>query len=200
MSQPVYLVRHGQSEWNVARLTQGQTVHPRLTGVGRSQAGAAAGMIAKDLAAQGNSVGQIISSDLVRAVQTGDILSERLGGERSCDIRLREQDLGTLQGLSYDETWSAAAEFDWNDPTTPIAGGESQLDVYERMAAVLDEARSADRLTVLVSHGDAIRAAISHVTGGFRIAGPQPATVAEWVDVPNGAVARIDDDLRWLAQ
>ena len=46
---PVYLVRHGQSEWNVLRLTQGQTPHPRLTGLGREQAARAAELIASDM-------------------------------------------------------------------------------------------------------------------------------------------------------
>ena len=50
MTHPVYLVRHGQSEWNVLRLTQGQTSHPRLTSLGREQAERAASLIGKDLA------------------------------------------------------------------------------------------------------------------------------------------------------
>ena len=42
MPHPVYLVRHGQSQWNLRRLTQGQTAHPPLTDLGRSQSAAAA--------------------------------------------------------------------------------------------------------------------------------------------------------------
>jgi hypothetical protein len=37
VTHPVYLVRHGQSEWNVLRSTQGQTSHPRLTSLGSSR-------------------------------------------------------------------------------------------------------------------------------------------------------------------
>ena len=37
MTYPVYLVRHGQSEWNVLRLSQGQTSHPRLMSIGRGK-------------------------------------------------------------------------------------------------------------------------------------------------------------------
>jgi probable phosphoglycerate mutase len=191
--QPVYLVRHGQSEWNLLRLTQGQTAHPRLTALGREQAGTAAELVAADLANGGHSAARIVSSDLARAVQTADILAQRLGGERSCDIRLREQDLGELEGRSYDETWSAATEFDWSDPTQPIAGGESQRDVYHRMGAALDDIRSAEEATVLVSHGDAIRAAVAYLRG-------MKPEDSDWVEVPNGAVARIDGGLRWLAQ
>ncbi len=56
MTAPVYLVRHGQSEWNVLRLTQGQTHHPRLTALGEAQARAAAEVIATDLVSHGDAI------------------------------------------------------------------------------------------------------------------------------------------------
>ena len=192
MSQPVYLVRHGQSEWNLRRLTQGQTPHPPLTPLGREQAAAAARLVAGDVAARGAAVVRIVTSDLVRAVETAHVLGETLGAPVTLDERLREQHLGDLEGRGYDETWAAAEAIDWSDPTRPIAGGESLADVHERMSAVL---RSVDRtvVTVLVSHGDAIRTAIAHLTG------VQPHE-ADWVDVPNGAVARVDAGVSWLGR
>ncbi|MCP5978323.1 histidine phosphatase family protein, partial [Klebsiella pneumoniae] len=42
VQESVYLVRHGESEWNVSGVTQGQTAHPRLTVRGREQMVAAA--------------------------------------------------------------------------------------------------------------------------------------------------------------
>ncbi|HWC21713.1 MAG TPA: histidine phosphatase family protein [Flexivirga sp.] len=191
MTHPVYLVRHGQSEWNVRRLTQGQTPHPPLTALGRAQAGRAAELIAAELAVEGYAVRRIVSSDLTRAVQTAEIVAARLGGVMSSDIRLREQALGSLEGRGYEETWAAAQEFDWSDPTQPIAGGESAMDVHRRMAAVLAELPD-DEVTVLVSHGDAIRAAVAHLSG------VEPHE-AEWVEVANGAVARISGGITWLA-
>jgi len=98
VSHPIYLVRHGQSEWNLLRLTQGQTAHPRLTELGRQQAATAADRIASDLAAVGLSVGRIITSDLTRAIETAQILTARLGGTVSQDVRLREQNVGALEG------------------------------------------------------------------------------------------------------
>ena len=190
MMQPVYLVRHGQSEWNARRLTQGQTVHPRLTPLGREQARRAAELVAQDAAAAALSVARVVSSDLVRAVETAEVHAGLLGAQLTLDPRLREQDLGTLEGRTYDETWAFAARIDWSDPTVPVAGGESLLDVYDRMGAVLDEL-DRDVVSVLVSHGDAIRAAVAYLRGVKPHEAP-------WVDVPNGAVARIDDDLTWL--
>lgn len=190
MPHPVYLVRHGQSQWNLRRLTQGQTAHPPLTGLGREQAAAAAELIAADLDDLGLTAHRLLSSDLTRAVETAQIIGARLLLRVQTDARLREQHLGELEGRSYVETWAAAEEFDWSDPTLPIAGGESLMDVHDRMAAVLDEVDS-DAVTIHVSHGDAIRVAIAHLNG------VKPHE-ADWVEIPNGAVARIDDTVTWL--
>ncbi len=46
----LYPVRQGQSEWNAGRLTEGQTMHPALTELGRAQAAGVAHAIAADLA------------------------------------------------------------------------------------------------------------------------------------------------------
>ena len=191
VSAPVYLVRHGQSEWNVLRLTQGQTAHPRLTDQGRDEAQAAAALIAADLAERGGYVGRVVSSDLARAWETAELIAARLGVDVVGDARLREQHLGDLEGKSYDETWAAAEHHDWSDPALPIAGGESLLDVRERMVASLADL-DPDAVNIVVSHGDAIRAAIAHARG-------EQAHEASWVEVPNGSVARVDSVVEWLA-
>lgn len=188
MQPPVYLVRHGQSQWNVLRLTQGQTAHPALTALGREQAAAAADSLALDL--DGRSV-RLLTSDLARAVQTAQAIGERLGVEPGLDVRLREQHLGALEGRPYEESWAQADLHDWSDPELPMAGGESVGAVRRRLAALLSELDPAVP-TVLVSHGDAIRSALAHLEG-------HSLTDAPWVDVPNGSVARWHGELEWLA-
>ena len=187
MRQPVYLIRHGQSEWNVLRLTQGQTTHPTLTALGRDQAAAAAEAVAVDLAGR---PARLLTSDLVRAVETARIIGDRLGLTPEPDARLREQHLGHLEGRSYEDTWQEAERHDWSDPELPVAGGESVAAVRRRMVAVLEELDPAVP-TVLVSHGDAIRSAVAHLLG-------HSMTDAPWVEVPNGAVARFDGAVSWL--
>ena len=191
MNPLVYLVRHGESEWNVLRRTQGQTHHPRLTRLGRSQARDAADVILRDLRNQHLDAGRLVTSDLVRATETATIIGRECGIAPELDPRLREQHLGDLEGLGYDETWAAAEVHDWSDPTLPIGGGESAFQVHERMAEVLAEI-DPRRVTILISHGDAIRAAVAHLMG-------QRPPDAPWVAVGNGAVARYDGSLRWLA-
>jgi len=190
VKHPTYLVRHGQSEWNVLRLTQGQTAHPRLTQLGSAQAAEAAALIGADLAARGLTGPRIVSSDLTRAVETAQVLADHLGSRVELDPRLREQHLGDLEGRSYEETWRVAETIDWTDPWSPVAGGECLMQVHERMAAVIADHRAG--VTILVSHGDAIRAAIAHLAGVLPHQAP-------WVEVPNGAVARVDDGVTWLS-
>ncbi len=187
---PVYLVRHGQSEWNVRGLTQGQTRHPALTELGREQASSAAGALAADLAGGGLVAARLLTSDLVRATETARIVGSRIGLVPELDARLREQHLGSLEGMSQKESWARAALHDWSDPELPIAGGESVGQVRRRVAAVLAEV-DPGAPTVLVSHGDAIRAAIAHLEG-------RSLTDVPWVMVSNGSVARFDGEIRWL--
>jgi probable phosphoglycerate mutase len=186
-----YLVRHGQSEWNLLELTQGQTMSPPLTDLGREQARSAAASIRADLG-PGRRVDVVRTSDLVRARETAEILAAELGGTLVPDARLREQHLGSLQGRSYAETWAAAEQHDWSDPHLPVAGGESPYQLRTRVAEVIDSVDPA-AVTVLVSHGDTIRAAVAHLTG----VAPQEAP---WVDVLNGSVARVSGRaVEWLS-
>lgn len=191
MHPSVYLVRHGESEWNARRLTQGQTKHPRLTAVGREQAVGAAEAIAADLARLGLPAARLVTSDLVRAVETAQIVGERVGLVPELDARLREQHLGAMEGRSYEDSWARAELHDWSDPELPLAGGESVGQVRRRLAAVLAELVPGAP-TVLVSHGDAIRSAVAHLLG-------QSMTDASWVEVSNGSVARYTGEIEWLA-
>ena len=191
----IYLVRHGESEWNVAQRTQGQTWHPRLTAHGRAQAQAAARALLADLGS--TPVSCVVSSDLVRAVQTAEIVAGVLGARMCVDARLREQSLGSFEGLSYAESFAAGSAFDWSDPDLRVGGGESLREMATRMTTALSD--FADELNttgaiVVVSHGDAIRALLAGRVGAFPGAGT-------WVDVPNGSVAVLDgtNGARWLA-
>ena len=190
MRHPVYLVRHGQSEWNLLRLTQGQTAHPRLTELGRAQAVEAAAVVAADVAERGLTVDRLLTSDLTRAVETAEVIGSRLLVTAELEPRLREQHLGWLQGLSYEQTWAVAEAVDWTDPEVAVEGGESRMAVMRRMADVVD-ALSPEQVHVVVSHGDSIRAVLAHLQG----VAPDDAP---WVEVANGAVVRFDGECTWL--
>ena len=165
MALTLHLVRHGQSEWNLARRVQGQSSDaPGLTELGRAQAAAAAAA----LAALGPA-DRVLTSDLVRARQTAEPIARALDLVPIPEPRLREQAMGSLEGML------SAAAFDWqpNDawgPDSRLGGetGESSNEIRARLAGLLDELIGQAQLAgparlgtaVLVSHGGAIRHAI----------------------------------------
>src|ERR1700761_7600258 len=88
----LWLVRHGESTWNVAGLVQGHNDEAELTERGRQQAAAAAEEF------RGRRVRALYASDLRRAQQTAAALAAVLGLPVRSDERLRERSLGVLEG------------------------------------------------------------------------------------------------------
>jgi len=171
----LYLVRHGQSQWNIERRIQGQTPDIELTDLGREQAAA----VAADLRATG--ARHVISSDLVRARQTAEPIATALGVPLEVDPDLREQAMGEVEGRYSAEVLAAHPDLDWTDATHRFPGGESRGEVFDRMARALTRAAARPGPVVVVSHGDAIRLALSWA------AGRHVADVA-WQDVPNCSI------------
>lgn len=150
------LVRHGQTDWNLEGRYQGQ-LDISLNSVGRQQA--------VDLAQRltGRRFLTIYSSDLSRAVETAEILSEALQLMVQKDSRLREICHGEWQGTLVETIKSRFQGEDdifQKDPINAHApGGESVAILAERMANAADEMTSchSGHLPILVvSHGLAI--------------------------------------------
>src|SRR5688572_8434684 len=91
----VIIVRHGETEWNIARIRQGH-LDSKLTDKGLAQAKALAQRLARER------FSAIYSSDLGRAVQTALAIADVSGHEIITDPRIRERHLGIFQGLSGD--------------------------------------------------------------------------------------------------
>ena len=88
----IYLVRHGQTDWNIEKKTQGHTDIP-LNENGRKQAQILAQSISN------LKIDRIISSDLLRAKETAEIINERFGNNISLDERIREINYGLFDSL-----------------------------------------------------------------------------------------------------
>jgi broad specificity phosphatase PhoE len=180
MARPLtlLLVRHGQSEWNAAGLMQGQTAHVPLTGLGHEQAATAA----RELATL--RPGAMLSSDLLRAVQTAEHCAAATGLPFTTTPALREQGYGVLEGRPSRELWDVV---DWTDPHWAAEGGESLADLHTRVAALLARLREDPPAGVvaLVTHGDTIRAAQAVA------AGLGPAELPA-VTPHNGTVTRLE--------
>lgn len=160
----VFLVRHGETEWNAGRTFQGQQ-DSRLTSRGLRQAAELADRLA------GEGVEFIYSSDLGRAANTARVVGERLGLAVSLAPMLREIDCGLWTGLSYDEVAARwPEEFD-NWRTRPhlhrMPGGESVAEVQQRGMAFLEEARRRHpgSTTCLVTHNTIVKTVLSGLQG-----------------------------------
>ena len=130
----VFLLRHGQTDWNAERRLQGHLDMP-LNALGLWQAE----QLGQALAGEG--VAAVYSSDLLRAQQTARPLAQRLGLSVVSDPALRERHFGRLEGLSYaeiDERFPEDAS-GWRQrkPDFAPGGGEALLAFSERAVAAL---------------------------------------------------------------
>lgn len=151
----IWIVRHGQTDWNVEGRYQGQADQP-LNAVGLEQARRAADRL------RGCDFAAIYSSDLQRAHVTAQIIAAELGLPVQVDRRLREVNQGEWEGMltadiqqRYAEEW-AARRADRLHAAPP--GGESLAQVAARvLAGVADIVnRHPDQKVLLVSHGLAL--------------------------------------------
>jgi broad specificity phosphatase PhoE len=136
----IYLVRHGETAWNLIKRRQGRQDSP-LTERGVAQA-KAMGHCLRELL-NGNAV-QISSSPLGRAMATATIIAEHLDVAKEnivAEPLLAELHMGHWQGLSnaqIDERFPGARqERAANKWGYVIPGGESYAQVYDRAVAWL---------------------------------------------------------------
>jgi broad specificity phosphatase PhoE len=153
----IWLIRHGQTDWNRAGRFQGHTDIP-LNDRGVEQAHELAQKLANEHFAA------IFSSDLSRARQTAEIVAASLHLSIHPDIRLREIGQGTWEGLSLLEVQQKYAvdlrQADEAPETSRAPGGESVLEVATRMQQAADEIarRYPTERVLIVSHGLAVSA------------------------------------------
>jgi broad specificity phosphatase PhoE len=175
----LWLVRHGESTWNVAGLAQGHNDEAELTERGLHQAAEAAGQF------HGRAVAAIYASDLRRARQTAAAFAAVLDLPVHTDSRLRERSLGVLEGslsITIDESVTGLAGGLVIDPDTRPPAGESVRDLYLRAAEFCD-----DLAARLSGEGDGAAAS----TGP---AGPGPAEAeGDVLVVAHGGTLRVLD-------
>jgi probable phosphoglycerate mutase len=185
----LHLVRHGESEWNLAGRPQGQSPEAgALTARGREQAARTAGL----LAGRHPRADAIFSSDLPRARETADVIAGVLGLPVQEDPWLREQNLGCLEGRRLADpldgrTVEEVIDRLWNEPWRRPEGGESITDLYERVHTALTRyaGEHAGRELILVAHGGPVRVATTAADPRLREPVPRVA-------VGNATVTTLD--------
>lgn len=151
------LVRHGETEWNARKVLQGQA-DIALSRRGREQAVALRGVV------RAWAPHAVVCSDLQRARQTADCLGYP---QATHDARWREADLGEWTGVAADELKLHHAEHHqrWRDGNAAPPGGESFECLRARVREAVDALRGQSGTVLVVTHGGAIRAALSELLG-----------------------------------
>ena len=130
MSRYIYIIRHGETDWNKVKRFQGQADIP-LNEEGRSQAGELARLLADVLPFD-----RIVSSDLGRAIETATIMSRGFDTPILSDAGFREMDFGLWEGLDVEgikERWPDELQEWFNTGRLDVEGGETQEQLYERV-------------------------------------------------------------------
>src|SRR5581483_11649650 len=179
----LHLVRHGQTVWNVERRIQGQTHDVPLTEEGIAQARAAAAGLAR-LGAP-----LVLTSDLLRALQTAEIIAAATGAKLRRERAMRERHMGILQGNTAEDArrhYGERLNDLWSDPDVRFDGGESWRDVYARVAAFFHALRASPPAheLVLVTHGGTLNV-INAVLAG------EPVERLAWERIDNCAVRTV---------
>jgi probable phosphoglycerate mutase len=140
---PFYFIRHGQTDWNLKHMIQGHTDIP-LNETGIDQAKAAIAFLTN----QG--ITQIISSPLLRAHKTAEIINEILQVSLHTHAGLRERYGGKLEGIV--KTTSALTNIAHN--YTQMTEDSETIDAFKkRVADALHEILHSDHVTLIVAHG-----------------------------------------------
>jgi probable phosphoglycerate mutase len=157
-----YLIRHGETDWNLEGRWQGHTDIP-LNAIGRAQAR----RLASRLRTAGVRFNAIYSSDLQRAWETAQIVGAALHLAPQPLPALREIDVGGWSGL----TRAAIAARDpeivarlESGEDVARGGGERFVDLYTRVVGAVERlaADHPGQTLALFTHGGPIRALLMH--------------------------------------
>ena len=151
----IYLVRHGETAGNAALVVQKPDIPLSHRGIDQAR------RLARRLAGEG--IGEILSSDLSRAVMTAEAVRETTGAPLRFDFLLQERNFGEVRGTPYAELDFDLFAADYEPP-----GGES----WERFEARMDEAwvliqraaEACEENLAVITHGLVCRSVVARRT------------------------------------
>ena len=172
----LYLVRHGETEYNHQGLIQGHSEVP-LNETGIEQVT----LLGRRLAAEAT-LDHIYASDLKRTVMTADIVSEHTKAEITFNPLFRERNPGDLMDKTFEEAMAFFTDTEYEPPN-----GESVTVFVERVTRAIDHLLKLEgdrsRHIALVTHGMFCRA-FMHIC-----LGRDPHEVSSW---PNSCLTIAD--------
>lgn len=148
------LVRHGQTDWNLAQRIQGSTDIP-LNETGRQQA------LETGRRLRGRCIDSIATSPLVRALETARIIAEVLGLDEPAIVSdIVERAYGEAEGMN------AAALADRFPGMKGVPGLERRSEVRSRVLPALEAVALANQglHVVVVAHGGVISSVVRYLS------------------------------------
>jgi probable phosphoglycerate mutase len=152
----LYFVRHGQTYWNVENKICGVT-DIALTPIGHEQAIQTANKIRRE----GIRFDEILTSPLIRAVETARHIGEITGVSIRVEERLKEQNFGKYEATARDGVEFLFSKEHFADR---YEGGESMLQLAQRVYNLIDEIKAdpEKKTYLLVAHNGIARAVESY--------------------------------------
>jgi len=156
----IYMVRHGETQWNTEGRIQGQTNIP-LSEVGKHQASLAADQLSTV------KFDAVYSSDLDRTLETAKIIVASSNLKIVTNPNLRERFFGIFEGLTIQEREDTYPELfaqsTKNDVDFTPPEGESIKDTYTRISTPVQtyKDKHMNDNILIVGHGGSLRCAIS---------------------------------------
>ena len=157
----IYLVRHGETDWNQAGLLQGQT-DIALNAQGLEQAREAAERL-KEVPFE-----IAFCSPLIRAKRTAEIIIGERSVTLTTDERLRELNFGPWEGVDIRSIKDAASQ-PFTNPGSyiPPVGAESFAQLYKRSSEFVDQVllplEGTYETVLVVAHGGVNRSILNPV-------------------------------------
>ncbi|WP_296187083.1 histidine phosphatase family protein [Pseudomonas sp. UBA1879] len=186
-SRTLYLIRHGETDWNARRLLQGRRDIP-LNAVGQEQA-VVSGTCLNWLLPNPSRT-DFIASPLSRTRQTMEIIRQQLGlvaEDYRTDARLVEIHFGEWEGLDWQQIAKRQPERYAARQADPLnfmpTGGENYPHVFERVGSLLS---ALQRDTVLVAHAGVLRSCLALLTD-------VPERAVPWLEIPQDQVLMLRD-------
>ena len=161
----ICFVRHGETDWNIELRMQGHVDIP-LNATGSAQAEALGRHFSKGMQADA-----LYSSDLLRARQTAQPISDVLGVPIIPLVELRERSFGCCEGLVIAEILERFPEeamaMKRRDAEHVPQGGESRRQHHDRIRACVVKlvARHPSQTLVVVTHGGVLDVIYRMATG-----------------------------------
>ncbi|MDD5751578.1 MAG: histidine phosphatase family protein [Candidatus Peribacteraceae bacterium] len=147
----IYILQHGETEWNVDDIYQGLKSSP-FTEKGKGQIRKAAQYFTD------KNIEKICSSPLERAVQTAEVVAKTIGLAIEIIPSFYEIDCGSFEGQSrqvYKKEKGIESKF---------PGGESFADVYKRVEKDVERLAAMKDNILIVGHGGTNRVIASIIT------------------------------------